>query len=129
MQNDFSFSGGDDNSSYFLSLQDVRITGILPGDESSRTGARFNGSKKFGNLRTSYNLNYVKFNKSFAPDGPWLSTYTSPANLDYTQLVDWQNPNSMAHPNNYFTDLVKNPFFLLDNYRQNNDQYTINGKI
>ncbi|HSI75570.1 MAG TPA: SusC/RagA family TonB-linked outer membrane protein [Lunatimonas sp.] len=129
MQNDISFSGGDDNSSYFLSLQDVRITGILPGDESNRSGARFNGSKKFGDLRTSYSLNYVRFSKSFAPDGPWLSTYTSPANLDYTQFTNWQDPNSIAHPTNYFTDLVKNPFFLLDNYRQNNDQYTINGKI
>lgn len=129
VQNDLSFSGGDENSTYFLSLQDVSIKGILPGDKSRRTGARFNGSKKFGKLNTSYNINYVKFNKEMAPDGPWLSAYTSPANIDFSEMRDWENPSDQAHPLNYFTDQVKNPFFLLDNYRQTASQNTVNGKI
>lgn len=58
-QNDLSFSGGDSESSYFMSLQDVRIKGIIPGDKSSRTGARFNGSRRFNKLNTSFNVNYV----------------------------------------------------------------------
>src|SRR5690606_5172530 len=117
MQNDLSFSGGDENSTYFFSLQDVSIKGILPGDKSRRTGGRFNGSRKFGKLNTSYNINYVKFNKDMAPDGPWLSTYTSPANIDFSQMKDWENPTSPANPLYYFTDQIKNPFFLLDNNR------------
>ncbi len=44
-------------------------------------------------------------------------------------MKDWQNPSSTASPQNYFTDQVKNPFFLLDNYRQKADQHTFNGKI
>ena len=128
-QNDLSFSGGDEKSTYFFSLQDVSIKGILPGDKSRRTGARFNGSRKFGKLSTSYNINYIKFNKEMAPDGPWLSAYTSPANIDFSQMKDWENPTSNANPLYYFTDQVKNPFFLLDNYRQNTGQNTINGKV
>ncbi|HLU89106.1 MAG TPA: SusC/RagA family TonB-linked outer membrane protein [Cyclobacteriaceae bacterium] len=129
LQNDLSFSGGDERSTYFLSLQDVSVKGILPGDKSRRTGARFNGSKTFGKLRTSYNINYIKFNKDMAPDGPWLSAYTSPANVDFSQMKDWKNPSSNANPLYYFTDQVKNPFFLLDNYRQKTGQNTFNGKI
>lgn len=129
VQNDLSFSGGDENSTYFLSLQDVSIKGILPGDKSRRTGARFNGSKKFGKLNTSYNINYVKFSKELAPDGPWLSAYTSPANIDFSEMRGWKNPSNQAHPLNYFTDQVKNPFFLLNNYRQTASQNTVNGKI
>ena len=129
VQNDLSFSGGDEKTTYFFSVQDVSIKGILPGDKSRRTGARFNGSKTFGKLKTSYNINYVKFNKEMAPDGPWLAAYTSPANIDYTQMKDWQEPNSIANPLYYFTDQLKNPFFLLDNNRQITDQNTFNGKI
>lgn len=128
-QNDLSFSGGDENTTYFFSLQDVAIKGVLPGDKSRRTGGRFNGSKKFGKLNTSYGINYVKFNKDMAPDGPWLSAYTSPANIDFSEMRDWQEPVSPANPLYYFTDQVKNPFFLLDNYRQKTDQNVFNGKI
>jgi len=128
-QNDLSFSGGDEKSTYFFSLQDVAIKGILPGDKSRRTGARFNGSRKFGRLNTSYNINYVKFNKEMAPDGPWLAAYTSPANIDFSQMKDWEDPTSNANPLYYFTDQVKNPFFLLDNYRQNTGQNTFSGKV
>jgi len=128
-QNDLSFSGGDEKSTYFFSLQDVAIKGILPGDKSRRTGARFNGSRKFGRLTTSYNINYVKFNKEMAPDGPWLAAYTSPANIDFSQMKDWEDPTSNANPLYYFTDQVKNPFFLLDNYRQNTGQNTFSGKV
>src|SRR5690554_5470558 len=85
--------------------------------------------EKFGKLSTSYNIKYIKFNKEMAPDGPWLSAYTSPANIDFSQMKDWENPTSNANPLYYFTDQVKNPFFLLDNYRQNTGQNTINGKV
>ncbi len=129
IQNDVSFSGGNETNTYFLSIQDVRISGILPGDESSRTGIRLNGSRKFGRLRTLYNANYVRFSKSIAPDGPWLSVYTSPANIDYPQMKNWQDASSIANPANYFTDQLKNPFFLLDNYRQNSDQSVLSGKL
>lgn len=129
VQNDLSFSGGDENTTYFFSLQDVSIKGILPGDKSRRTGGRFNGSRRFGKLNTSYNINYVKFNKDMAPDGPWLSTYTSPANIDFSQMKDWEDPTSPANPLYYFTDQIKNPFFLLDNNRNKTGQNTFNGKI
>ncbi|RZK63592.1 MAG: SusC/RagA family TonB-linked outer membrane protein, partial [Pedobacter sp.] len=39
-QNDLSFSGGDDKSTYFFSVQDVKIKGIIPKDENRRTSAR-----------------------------------------------------------------------------------------
>ncbi|WP_223285047.1 carboxypeptidase-like regulatory domain-containing protein [Hymenobacter qilianensis] len=37
-QNDLSFSGGDERSTYFFSLQDVNTKGIIPGDKTRRTG-------------------------------------------------------------------------------------------
>src|SRR5690606_16754368 len=44
VQNDVSFSGGDQNSTYYLSAQHVNQTGIIPGDKNKRINLRFNGT-------------------------------------------------------------------------------------
>lgn len=129
VQNDLSFSGGDDKSTYFFSVQHVGINGIVANDESQRTGARFNGSRKFGKLNTSYSVNYVAFKRNTTPDGPWATAYKLPANLDIQSWENWQDPNSAGHPANFFTAQQKNPFFLIDNIRSLSDQQTVNGKI
>jgi len=130
-QNDISFSGGDTESSYFMSLQDVRIKGIIPGDKSSRTGARFNGSRRFNKLNTSFNVNYVFFKNNTTSDGPWLSVYTQPANIDYKDARNWQNPSSPNHPLNWYNPVAstRNPIFMADNNRNTSDQHTLNSKL
>lgn len=131
MQNDLSFSGGDEKSTYFFSVQNVDIKGVIPGDESSRTGGRFNGSRKFGKLNTSYNFNYIYYNRNSTDDGPWASTYSQPANIDWSGMRNWEDPQSIAHPLNWYstTTGTKNPFFLMDNFRDRSKQQTFNGKI
>lgn len=129
LQNDLSFSGGDDKTTYFFSLQDVRIKGIIPSDESSRTGGRFNGTRTFGKLKTSYNINYVDFKSNTTPDGPWITAYQLPANIDFKGLENWKDPSSPANPLNFFTDLQKNPYHQIDNYRNDLKQQTLNGKV
>lgn len=130
-QNDLSFSGGDSKSAYFLSLQDVRIKGVIPGDKSSRTGVRFNGSRGFNKLTTSFNVNYVLFKNNTTSDGPWLSVYTQPANIDYKAARDWQDPNSPNHPLNWYTPVssTRNPLFMADNNRNTSDQHILNSKL
>lgn len=132
-QNDISFSGGNASSTYFVSAQDVSIKGIIPDDESRRTGFRFNGSRKIGKLATSYNFNYVFFKKDITPDGPWIGAYQLPANFPYAQMENWRDPLSIGNPLNYFsptgTSNLKNPFFQIGNIRNKTEQQTINGKI
>lgn len=130
-QNDISFSGGDEQSTYYLSVQDVRIKGVIPGDQSARTGARFNGARNFGKLKTAYSVNYIYFDRNTTPDGPWLSVYTQPANLDYSEYRNWEDPNSPAHPLNWYNTVssTKNPFFMADNTRNTAKQQTLNGRI
>ncbi|WP_255474153.1 SusC/RagA family TonB-linked outer membrane protein [Pontibacter qinzhouensis] len=127
-QNDLSFAGGDDNSTYYFSLQDVLTKGIVPGDENRRTGGRFNGSRTFGRLSTSYNLNYV-FNKNdVTPSEPWSTVYRLPANIPYEQVSDWQN-TLYASPNYWFSTNQPNPYFNAANQRTVTDQQTFNGNI
>ncbi|UOR03677.1 SusC/RagA family TonB-linked outer membrane protein [Hymenobacter aerilatus] len=126
-QNDLSFSGGDEKSTYFFSLQDVNTKGIIPDDKTRRTGGRFNGSRTFGKLTTSYNLNYVFSKTETTPDGPWITAYQMPANVPFHQLKDLSNP--FANPSAFFTDMQQNPYFQIANNRQTSEQQTLNGKI
>lgn len=60
VQNSLSLTGGDKTSTYFLSLQDVNTTGIVPGDKNRRTSVRFNASRTmFEKLKTSFNVAYA----------------------------------------------------------------------
>lgn len=131
VQNDLSFSSGDDKGSYYVSLQDVRIKGVIPGDKSSRTGVRFNGSRRFNKLNTSFNTNYVFFKNNTTSDGPWLSVYTQPANIDYKDARNWQDSSSPNHPLNWYNPVAgtRNPIFMADNNRNTSDQHTLNSKL
>ncbi|RYY58018.1 MAG: SusC/RagA family TonB-linked outer membrane protein [Chitinophagaceae bacterium] len=132
IQNDLSFSGGDDRSTYFMSVQHVDIRGIIPDDVNKRTNLRFNGSRKFGKLNASYNVNYSINDKNTTPDGPWIGAYRYPANFNFDMVKDWENTLSPGNPLNYFTSQgswLRNPYFLIDNIRDESKQQTLNGKI
>src|SRR5690606_14955200 len=63
---------------------------------------------------------------------PWISAYRYPANFDYGLIKDWEDPNSPGNPNNYFIpngSWLRNPYFLIDNIRNQSNQQVLNGKI
>lgn len=132
VQNDVSFSAGDEVSTYFLSAQYVDQKGIIPDDVNKRYNLRFNGTRDFGRLKTSYNLNYIANNKDITPDGPWISAYRYPANFDYDLVREWEDTNAPGNPRNYFIpngSWLRNPYFLIDNIRNQSNQQILNGKI
>ncbi|MBT0811595.1 SusC/RagA family TonB-linked outer membrane protein [Litoribacter ruber] len=131
-QNDISFSGGDDNSTYFMSAQHVHQQGIIPEDVNNRLGLRFNGTRRFGKLHTSYNVNYINNKNDVTPDGPWIGAYRYPANFDFDMVKEWQNPNAPGNPNNYFIpngSWLRNPYFLIDNIRNVSEEQILNFKV
>ncbi|MDE3184810.1 MAG: SusC/RagA family TonB-linked outer membrane protein [Bacteroidota bacterium] len=60
MQNNLSYSGGDSKNSYFLSVQDVSVKGVLPKDQGRRTDLYFSGKKTYGKFSATYNLSYAQ---------------------------------------------------------------------
>ena len=129
IQNDLSFSKERGDDRYYLSLQNVTIKGIIPKDRSSRNGARLNTQQRFGKLNVSSAISYTHTNTNTTPDGPWVSMYKMPANFPIEEMVNWRDPNSRGNPNNFFTTTVKNPYFLIDSYRNETLQQVVNGKV
>lgn len=128
MQNDISLSSKD----FYLSLQDARVKGIVPDDENRRTGVRLNASREYGKFRAGMNINYVQNNyKLFDDDG--MSDYFSaqgvggngglmnqifntPGHIRIRDYKDFEN-NPFAQYNNYYNDYGLNPYFAIDNWR------------
>lgn len=128
MQNDLSFAKENEHSSFFMSLHNTQVKGIIPDDKSTRTSFRFNGSQLWGNLKATANINYTDSKTDVTPDGPWVSTYQFPANFPIHQMKNWEDANSWGNPNNFFTADVKNPYFLIDTYRNKSEQQLLSGK-
>lgn len=134
MQHDLSFAKEDEKSSYYLSLQNVTVKGIIPGDKSTRNGIRFNSTQHFGDLRVGVNLNYVYTKNVTAPDGPWVAMYSLPANFPIAEMKNWRDDNSWGNPNNYFFSTtggssMNSPYYYIDTHRNQTEQQLVNGKL
>jgi TonB-linked SusC/RagA family outer membrane protein len=105
-QNDVSYSGGDANSSIYLSGQDVNTTGTIPGDKNRRTGVRMSGSKTYGMFSADFTIGITQTN-----------TNVSGGDMNQGRGVYWNVLNTPAHvPINSYKDIVNNPFATIDGY-------------
>ena len=105
-QNDLSISGADDNSSFYLSAQDVNTKGTVPDDENRRTGVRFAAGKSYGMLNADFTLGFTQ-----------TKTNVSGGDMNQDRGVYWNVLNTPAQvPITQYKDIVNNPFATLDGY-------------
>src|SRR6185312_9296227 len=116
-QNEVSISGGDDKSSFFLSVQDVSIAGTIPKDKNHRDGIRFNGSREFGRLTVNYAADYTLQHSNTTPGAfsvngspstfggsyfqnraVYWTILNTPASIDLRDYRNWQT-DPFANPN------------------------------
>lgn len=127
-QENLSFSGGDDKSTYFLSGQYAVNNGVIPEDKSKKSSIRFNGSRNFGKLKTSYTVNYVQTNTSTTTSEPWNNVRGLPLFIPLAELKDWKN-TPYAKPEYFFSTTTLNPYWGIDNQRQDVKQENLTGNV
>jgi TonB-linked SusC/RagA family outer membrane protein len=127
-QNDVSVSGGDANSSFYLSFQDANIKGVVPKDEYRRDAFRFNASKTFGKFKASFDATYAVDRAQRSNADFYFYALNTPGWIPLDKLKDWKN-NYFASPNGYFNDYYDNPWFELDNNRNDGRNNYLNGNI
>lgn len=131
-QNDVSYSSGDDKGSFYLSFQNVNTNGIIPEDQSRRTGFRFNGSRKYGKFNADFGASYSQMVVN--EDGDVGDTYTSlmgfPPNINVPAFKDVNNYVN-ASINGFPIPYSLNPYWYIYNSRNNytNHNFTGNGDI
>lgn len=126
--NQVSFQGGDETSSYFMSVENQKINGIVPGDHSDRTGVRVKASKDYGKLSTSYNASFTQIAYDRTASDFYNDIINTASWVDLTTMRDWRS-NKFANPNGYYNDYYNNPYFNKDIRRAKYKDANIQGNF
>lgn len=135
--NNLSLSGGNEKSSYFLSLNSLNSNGIMPTDRDryNRYGVRFNGSSQLANnITTSISVNYSRINSNLVGGGQgggsvYNNVLQTPRNIPLTDMKDLDNPYYSiggqydAEGNEaygYYGAYTINPYYVLRAYDNRN---------
>jgi TonB-linked SusC/RagA family outer membrane protein len=113
INNQASFQGGDETGSYYLSVENQKINGIVPGDVSDRTGVRVKSTKEYGKLSTTFNAAYTQISYDRTTADFQNDIINTASWVDLTTMRDWRT-NKFANPNGYYNDYYNNPYFNKD---------------
>lgn len=134
MQNNLSYSGGDAENSYIISLQDVVTKGTVPEDKGRRTSLYVSGTKTYGRFSASFGLSYSqRYSNEVGPDfnqgrPVYWNLLNQGANipLNDPRLKD---PNSPYFLENYYNAYYPNPWWQIFNSRIINRTNYFNGVL
>ena len=139
-QFDVNFSSGNENSTFYLGFQDVKVTGVVPDDKSRRDNIRVGGTREYGAFKAEYSVSYNQSNVNVAglsynqTNGGVFSgrqLYFELLNTpSYIPLNDFSDPTSKyGNPNSYFNAYATNPYWTVKNSRRNTNTYDLLGNI
>jgi TonB-linked SusC/RagA family outer membrane protein len=122
VQNDLSFSSGNETSTIYLALQDVIVKGVVPGDEARRDVIRINASKTFKGFTASANVNYTVRKTDYSRSGVYWNVLNTPMQVPLTDFKDWDavyadGVTNWADINHYFNAYYPNPYEELERFR------------
>lgn len=123
LNNQITLSGGNDNSTYYMSYANVYSNGILPTDADAykRNNFSLKGSTNYKGFSASASMNYVSKAVNYVPTGQGDSGIGSsfyedilqiPGNIPIKDLRDYKN--QFFNVDNYFTPYAENPFYILN---------------
>ena len=146
--NNLSFSGGSDKSTFYLGLNSLNSNGIFPGksDVFNRYGVKFNGNTDFSNkFSAGISMNYINSNANQPGGGQGNSSIydnllQTPRDIPVSQLKDLNNKynslgyvdaNGITHPDlyGYYGAYTRNPYWVLKNYQNLDDLSRITGNV
>ena len=136
LQNTVYLNGGNENSSFRLSLGDLRTEGIVPNDEYVKNTFNFSASQRLGDLELSATANYFTDQTDVVggsigdQNRPlyWFILNT-PANIPLSSYKDWDNPNSYAYADNYFNAYYQNPYWAIGTNRNTSESDGLFGTL
>ena len=126
--NQLNFQGGDEVSSYYLSVENQKVNGIVPKDKSDRTGVRIAATRDYNRLTTSFNASYTQAAYDRTSTDFYYWVFNQAAHIPLNELRDWQT-NEFANPNGFYNDYYNNPYFELDNNRSKYKDANTTGNI
>jgi len=131
-KNSISASGGDQNTTYFLSFSQNNVDGVIPTDKDSykRYTITTNGSHKTDKIEISSSVNYSYEETSSVPSGQGTTVFRSLWEIpEDISIVDMEDYNSKYYNlDNYFTPYGINPYYSLNENGAEQKKNTFFGK-
>ncbi len=128
-QNNLTFQGGDENSRFILSVQDVNTSAIMPGDKGHRDVFRVGGSRTLGAFSVNYTGAYTIKNTNTTNTGSVYEYVMNVApQVPLTSLSNWAH-NKFADLNGFYDDYELNPYWVIGNDRTNVVSNNITGNV
>jgi TonB-linked SusC/RagA family outer membrane protein len=136
LQNDVSFSSGNETGTIYLALQDVKIKGVVPGDEARRDVIRLNASKSFKGFTASANFNYTVRTTNYSRSDVYWNVMNTPMQIPLTSYKNWnadlgldgngKQITNWADINHFYNAYYPNPYEELERLRTQtrNDYFT-----
>ena len=135
LQNDLSFSSGNETGTLFISVQDVKIKGVVPGDEARRDVIRLNGTKQYKGFSAGFNFNYTVRTQSTSNSGVYWNVMNTPMHIPLTDFKNWDAVLKDASGNvvtnwadldHFYNAYYRNPYEQLEGQRHDgrNDYVT-----
>ena len=129
--NNLSFTGGTEKSSYYLSIGTLNSKGIVPTTTYDKYSVRFNGSSELSNHFTSaISLNYTDISSSLPSGGQQSASiydqiFQSPRDIPITESKDLNNPyngySDLTGKYGFYGAYTTNPYFVLENFKNHNN--------
>lgn len=133
-----ALSGAGEKTTYYLSLNSLNSDGVMPGnnDKYNKYGVRFNASAELSNkFSTSVTMNYNKISANMIQGGQgggsvYNNILQTPRDIPIDKMGDLSNPyysfGNLTNANGvpyygYYGAYTKSPYFILQNYRNQND--------
>lgn len=131
-QTDISYSAGD----FYISAQNVSITGTMPGDKNDRRSVNLRADKEYGKFKAGFTLRYTQSQYDVTNNNVivYYGVTSAPGNYDLSRFKDWRN-DYFSSPDGYYTPYLDNngktPYFAKDNYREigRGDEIFGNGEL
>ncbi|WP_298716518.1 SusC/RagA family TonB-linked outer membrane protein [Chitinophaga sp.] len=122
LQNNLSVSTADDKSTFYASIQNQKVNGVVPKDKFGRNGLRVNASRTFGKVTASTNISYTQNTADIHTNGGgleesvyWMVMNTA-AHVPLTSYKNWKT-DKFSNPNGYYNEYYYNPYFIIDQFR------------
>jgi TonB-linked SusC/RagA family outer membrane protein len=120
VQNDLSFSSGNETGTIYMSLQDVITKGVVPGDEARRDVIRLNGMKKYRGFTATFNFNYTLRTADYTRSDIYWNVINTPMQVPLSSYSNWDADygvdadgkliTNWADINHYYNAYYYNPY-------------------
>ncbi|MCD6010208.1 MAG: SusC/RagA family TonB-linked outer membrane protein [Flavipsychrobacter sp.] len=143
LTNYLSVSGGNETSTYFLSLGAVNSTGVVPNTFYNRYNVRFNGTTQLSNhFYSSVDVNYINAYSRVEAGGQNSGSvldqlYQTPRDIPVQELNQLNNNFYSMQYNDtggverygYYGGYYKNPYWIAEHYDNRNKSDQILGDV